>query len=96
MAPDPLKARARGTGPLLAFHIIGVKGYYNSVQPPPPPLSEIPGSAPDYLHLLLREENNAIGFKLFRYFIFNQLKYYSTSCKTLIHRIERVLQENLR
>ena len=38
-----LRARARGTGPQLAFHTIGVKGYYNSVQPP---LSEIPGSAP--------------------------------------------------
>ena len=43
MVPDPLRARARGTGPSLAFHTIGVKGYYNSVQPP---LSEIPGSAP--------------------------------------------------
>ena len=43
MAPDPLRARARGTGPYLAFHTIGVKGYYNSVQPP---LSEIPGSTP--------------------------------------------------
>ena len=31
------------TGPPLAFHTIGVKGYYNSVQPP---LSEILGSAP--------------------------------------------------
>ena len=28
---------------LFHFHIIGVKGYYDSVQPP---LSEIPGSAP--------------------------------------------------
>ena len=36
MAPDPLRARARGTGPSLAFHTIGVKGYYNSVHPPPP------------------------------------------------------------
>ena len=27
MAPDPLRARARGTGPSLAFHTIGVKGY---------------------------------------------------------------------
>ena len=44
MAPDPLRARARGTGLQLAFHTIGVKGYYNSVQPP---LSEIPGSAPE-------------------------------------------------
>ena len=36
MAPDPLRARARGAGPSLAFHIIGVKGYYNSIHPPPP------------------------------------------------------------
>ena len=49
MAPDPLRARARGTRPSLAFHTIGVKGYYNSVQPP---LSEIPGSAPaTYNHI---------------------------------------------
>ena len=34
MAPEPLRARARGTGPSLAVHIIGVKSYYNSVQPP--------------------------------------------------------------
>ena len=35
MAPDSLRARARSTGPSLAFHTIGVKGYYNSIQPPP-------------------------------------------------------------
>ena len=39
----PLRDRARGTGPLLAFNTIGDEGYVNSVQPP---LSEIPGSAP--------------------------------------------------
>ena len=27
MVPDPLRARARGTGPSLAFQTIGVKGY---------------------------------------------------------------------
>ena len=36
MAPFPLRAHARDTGPSLAFHTIGVKGYDNSVQPPPP------------------------------------------------------------
>ena len=35
MAPEPLRARARGTGPSLAFHTICVRGYYDSVQPPP-------------------------------------------------------------
>ena len=38
----PLRDRARGTGPSLAFNTIGDEGYVNSVQPP---LSEIPGSA---------------------------------------------------
>ena len=28
MAPDPLRARARGAGPSLAFHTIGVKGFH--------------------------------------------------------------------
>ena len=40
----PLRDRARGTGPSLAFNTIGDEGYVNSVQPP---LSEIPGSAAD-------------------------------------------------
>ena len=34
LAPDLVRARVRGTGPSLAFHTIGVKGYYNSVEPP--------------------------------------------------------------
>ena len=38
----PLRDRARGTGPSLAFNTIGDEGYVNSVQAP---LSEIPGSA---------------------------------------------------
>ena len=41
----PLRDRARGTGPSLAFNTIGDEGYVNSVQPP---LSEIPGSAYDF------------------------------------------------
>ena len=45
----PFRNRARGTGPSLAFHITGDEGYVNGVQPPPP-LSEIPGSAPAYSH----------------------------------------------
>ena len=44
MAPDPLKRSRQRQGPSLAFHTIGVQGYFSSVQPP---LSEIPGSAPD-------------------------------------------------
>ena len=40
MAPDPLRARTRGTGPSLAFYTNGVKGYYNRVQPPPPPFEK--------------------------------------------------------
>ena len=32
----PLRDRARGTGPPLAFHTIGDKGYVNSLQPPSP------------------------------------------------------------
>ena len=40
----PLRDRARGTKPSLAVNTIGDEGYVNSVQPP---LSEIPGSAPD-------------------------------------------------
>ena len=43
MAPDPLKRSRQRQGPSLAFHTIGVQGYFSSVQPP---LSEIPGSAP--------------------------------------------------
>ena len=42
----PLRDRARGTGPSLAFNTIGDEGYVNSVQPP---LSEIPGSAYGYM-----------------------------------------------
>ena len=42
----PLRDRARGTGPSLAFNTIGDEGYVNSVQPP---LSEIPGSAPELM-----------------------------------------------
>ena len=63
MAPDPLRARARGTGPSLAFHTIGVKGYYNIVQPP---LWEILGSAPDFTthnfiyQLSLRVKSNCL------------------------------------
>ena len=30
----PLRDRARGTGPSLAFNTIGDEGYVNSVQPP--------------------------------------------------------------
>ena len=43
MALDPLKRSRQRQGPSLAFHTIGVQGYFSSVQPP---LSEIPGSAP--------------------------------------------------
>ena len=43
MALDPLKRSRQRQGPSLAFHTIGVQGYFGSVQPP---LSEIPGSAP--------------------------------------------------
>ena len=44
MALDPLKRSRQRQGRSLAFHTIGVQGYFGSVQPP---LSEIPGSAPD-------------------------------------------------
>ena len=44
MALDPLKRSRQRQGPSLAFHTIGVQGYFGSVQPP---VSEIPGSAPD-------------------------------------------------
>ena len=40
MDPDPLRARTRGTGPSLAVHTIGLKGYYSGVQPPPPPFEK--------------------------------------------------------
>ena len=43
MAPNPLKRSRPRQGPSLAFHTIGVQGYFSSAQPP---LSEIPGSAP--------------------------------------------------
>ena len=43
MALEPLKRSRQRQGPSLAFHTIGVQGYFGSVQPP---LSEIPGSAP--------------------------------------------------
>ena len=52
----PSRNCARGTGPSLVFHTIGDEGYVNSVQPPPPHLSEIPGSAPAYTN-----ENSEIG-----------------------------------
>ena len=45
MALDPLKRSRQRQGLSLAFHTIGVQGYFGSVQSP---LSEIPGSAPDY------------------------------------------------
>ena len=52
MALDPLKRSRQRQGPSLAFHTIGVQGYFGSVQPPPPPpLSEILGSAPAGAHL---------------------------------------------
>ena len=44
MAVDPLKRSRQRQGPSPAFHTIGVQGYFGSVQPP---LSEIPGSAPE-------------------------------------------------
>ena len=44
MALDPLKRSRQRQGPSLAFHTIGVQGYFGSVQHP---LSEIPGSAPE-------------------------------------------------
>ena len=44
MALDPLKRSRQRQGPSLAFHTIGVQGYFGSVQPP---LSEILGSAPE-------------------------------------------------
>ena len=44
MALDPLKRSRQRQGPSLAIHTIGVPGYFGSVQPP---LSEIPGSAPE-------------------------------------------------
>ena len=34
MAPDPLKRSRQRQGPSLAFHTIGVQGYFSSVQPP--------------------------------------------------------------
>ena len=43
MAQDPLKRSRQRQGPSLAFHTIGVQGYFGSVQPP---LSKIPGSSP--------------------------------------------------
>ena len=42
----PLQEISPEAGPSPAFHTIGVQGYFGSVQPP---LSEIPGSAPDIL-----------------------------------------------
>ena len=45
MLRTPLRDRARGTGPSLAFLTIGDEGYVNSVQPR---FSEIAGSAPDW------------------------------------------------
>ena len=47
MALEPLKRSRQRQGPSLAFHTIGVQGYFGSVQPP---LSEIPGSAPEGVH----------------------------------------------
>ena len=47
MALEPLKRSCQRQGPSLAFHTIGVQGYFGSVQPP---LSEIAGSAPEILH----------------------------------------------
>ena len=44
MAPDPINRSRQRQGPSLGFYTIGVHGYFSSVQPP---LSEIPGSAPD-------------------------------------------------
>ena len=49
MALEPLKRSRQRQGPSLAFHTIGVHGYFGSVQPP---LSEIPGSAPAATFLL--------------------------------------------
>ena len=45
-----LKRSRQRQGPSLAFHTIGVQGYFGSVQPP---LSEIPGSAPGHTCVIL-------------------------------------------
>ena len=47
MAVDPLKISRQRQGPSLAFHTIGVQGYFGSVQPPfekflDPPLCRVP------------------------------------------------------
>ena len=64
MALDPLKRSRQRQGPSLAFHTIGVQGYFGSVQPP---LSEIPGSAPAFclwvLYYYMRNVCNLIGLE---------------------------------
>ena len=59
MALDPLKRLRQRQEPSLAFHTIGVQGYFGSVQPP---LSEIPGSAPAMGYTPLR----AVVYRLAR------------------------------